>query len=54
MTYRVEAWTFECEEDPGEPRLEISDTFEDIESAQRWTWERMEEGFQTRMYRENT
>mgnify|MGYP001558688454 CR=1 FL=1 len=52
MKYRLEAWTFPTDEEGGDTDLHEAGTFELKESAQEWAWDRMEEGFQCRVYRE--
>jgi hypothetical protein len=49
--YRVEAWTFPSDEEGGDTRLVDDVAFEVITEAQQWAWDRMEEGFQTRVWR---
>jgi hypothetical protein len=51
MVYAVEAWTYPTDEEGGEHEMERSEEFHTEESAMRWAWDRLEEGFAVRMYR---
>lgn len=49
--YRVEAWMIPGDEEPCEEEMISSAEFESLEDAQEWCFDRMEEGYQTRLYR---
>ena len=51
MKYYVEAWTFPSDEDSCETECDQTEEFTNILDAMRWCWDRMEEGFQTRLWR---
>jgi hypothetical protein len=51
MVFAVEAWTIPDSEEPCEEDMEESEEFESDEAARLWVWDRLEEGFQVRMYR---
>lgn len=51
MIYRVEVWQFSSDEEPCEEEMINSHEFESQHEAMTWAWDRMEEGFQTRLYR---
>lgn len=55
MKYAVEAWAFPSDEENNgaidfDSPAETAE-FEDIEAAKKWCWHRMEEGYQTRMWK---
>jgi hypothetical protein len=51
MIFGVEWWTFPCDEEGGEHEMEGNQDFTDMKEAMEFSWERMEEGFATRMWR---
>lgn len=53
MVYAVEVWTIYSPDDEEAQPTEIVDCqeFESLDEAKDWAWERMEEGYYTRMWR---
>jgi hypothetical protein len=53
LLWALEAWTVptDGDEEPCEQRMVSSEEFSDREDAERWAWERMEEGFFVRMWK---
>ena len=53
MVFAVESWTVptEGDEEPCDTEMVVAREFASEGEAMRWAWERMEEGFFTRMFR---
>lgn len=53
MVFAVEAWAIHRpdDEEPADNDVQDSAEFSDAEQAKQWAWDRMEEGFDVRMYR---
>ncbi len=50
MTYAVESWTFPRDEDPEDEEMMDSAEFGKLENAQKWVWERLQEGYAVRLW----
>lgn len=50
ILYCVEAWSFPSDEEGGEEEMVYSSEFETKELAKIWVWDRLNEGYQVRLW----